>query len=150
MHINYFSRATLFAGIAAAAVAAYSPHAPAATAANELHVEVTGLKSSRGDVIIALYNSPKGYTKHPYKTAFVNINKDKCDWVMKDLPRGDYAIILVHDENGNHDMDSNFFGIPKEPYAFSNNVKAHLHAPPFSDTKFTVDSGETTVRIQLE
>ena len=120
------------------------------TPEGELRVEVTGLKSSRGDVIFALYNSPSTFTKQAYKTAFVNISNDKCEWVLKDEPHGDYAIVLVHDENGNHDMDNNFLGLPKEPYAFSNNVRPHLSAPPFKDAKFSVGKGETVVQIKLE
>ncbi len=154
MHRKHHSpRGVLIGGILAIVMATHLPLVcaeTADTADTELRVEVTGLKSDQGDVIVALYNSPKGYTDHPYKTYYANINNDKCEWVMKGLPRGEYAVILVHDENGNHHMDKNFLGMPKEPYAFSNNVKAHLHAPPFSDTKFLVDNGETLVKITLE
>ncbi len=147
---HHIPRGVVIGGILAVAMATYLPLVRAATADTELRVEVTGLKSSQGDIIVALYNSPKGYTDHPYKTYYANIDNNKCEWVMKGLPRGEYAVILVHDENGNHHMDRNFVGFPKEPYAFSNNVKAHLHAPPFSDTKFSLKDGETLVKITLE
>lgn len=141
---HYILPAVFAGGVLAAAVAGH------ASTSNELHVEVTGLKSDRGDVIFNLYNSAQTFTKQAYKTAIVNIEKDKCEWVLKNLPSGDYAIVLVHDENGNHDMDKDFLGIPEEPYAFSNNVKAHHSAPPFDDAKFSVGDGETMVQIQLE
>lgn len=151
MHKKYrIPSLVLFGCIFSVTAAVQSTAARADNPKSELRVEVTGLKSSRGDVIFALYNSSKTFTKQAYKTAFVHINNDKCEWVLKGLPHGDYAIVLVHDENGNHDMDNNLLGLPKEPYAFSNNVKPRLSAPPFHDAKFSVGRGETIVQIELE
>ena len=118
--------------------------------ATKLHVVATGLKSDRGDVILALYNSPQTFTDHPDKTVYLNISGNKAEWQAQNLPPGYYAIALVHDENGNHHMDRNFLGIPKEPFAFSNNVKVHLHAPDYDEVKFMVGEGETQMHISLE
>jgi uncharacterized protein (DUF2141 family) len=152
MRHKYQRMATLGAigGVIAAAIAVIPPAARANSAANELRVEVTGLKSDRGDVIFALYNSAESFTKKAYKTAVLKIDDDRCEWVLNDLPHGDYAVVIVHDENGNQDMDRNLLGIPKEPYAFSNNVKARFHAPAFDAAKFSVGPGEATVKISLE
>jgi len=54
------------------------------------------------------------------------------------VPAGEYAIALYHDENNNGKCDRNFFGIPKEGFAFSNNVKPFLSAPSFKSCKFSV------------
>ena len=45
------------------------------------------------------------------------------------LEPGDYAVAIYHDENGNGQLDKRLFGIPKEPYGFSNNYRPRLSAP---------------------
>ena len=55
---------------------------------------------------------------------------------ISDLKFGTYALALYQDVNSNGKIDKNFIGIPKEPYAFSNNFKPKLKAPDFDDCKF--------------
>ena len=47
--------------------------------------------------------------------------------------------MLYHDENGDGKMNRNFFGIPKEPFGFSNNVKPKFSMPTFEECKFLLD-----------
>ncbi len=62
---------------------------------------------------------------------------------------GEYAIAVYHDQNGNGKMDTRLFGIPKEPYGFSNDFRPMLSAPKFSDCEFSVGDGGKTMRIKL-
>ena len=92
----------------------------------DLSVNVIGLRSSNGLVRIAISNSKENYeTKgaEPFRRTIVDIQKGKAKTVFKDLPLGEYAVKLIHDENGNGKMDTNFLGIPNEDYAFSNNAR---------------------------
>jgi len=45
----------------------------------------------------------------------------RCDF--EDIPPGTYALVVIHDENMNGKLDTNWVGIPKEGYGFSNDVK---------------------------
>lgn len=63
---------------------------------------------------------------------------------------GNYALALFHDMNSNGKMDKNMFGIPKEPYGFSNDFRPKFSVPKFSDCQFSVGEGGRTVRINLE
>lgn len=47
-----------------------------------------------------------------------------------------YAIALFHDLNDNGKLDRNLMGIPKEPYAFSNNPSSKWQAPTFTEISF--------------
>ena len=64
------------------------------------------------------------------------------------LSRGEYAISLFVDSNGNKKLDKNFFGIPKEQYGFSNNVMGRMSPPTFDQAKFMIE-GPTTQNIKL-
>ena len=56
-----------------------------------------------------------------------------------DIPPGTYAVKLYIDENENGKLDTNFFGIPKEQYGFSNNTKA-FGIPKFEAAAFAIDT----------
>ena len=56
-----------------------------------------------------------------------------------EIPPGTFAIGIYIDENENEKLDTNFFGIPKEQYGFSNNPKA-FGIPKFEAAAFVIDT----------
>jgi uncharacterized protein (DUF2141 family) len=65
------------------------------------------------------------------------------------LPYGEFAFAVYHDENNSGEIDKNLIGIPKERYAFSNNIKPTFKAPSFEDCKFNYDKNTDVIRISL-
>ena len=124
----------------------------AAPATGELVVEVLGLPSSDGMVRFALFDSLETYKKRKgaVRKADLSIENQACEWHIENLPYGEYALMLYHDENGNNKMDKNFIGIPKEGYGFSNNAKPRLSAPAYKRVKFEVNSSLKTLQVQLQ
>ena len=117
----------------------------------DLTVVVNGLKSSDGVVRIAVSDSKASYeTKgaEPFRRKIVGINNRKAEALFKDLPQGEYAIKLIHDENSNGKMDTNFLGIPKEDYAFSNNARGTFGPPDYKKAKFYLN-GNLVVSITV-
>jgi uncharacterized protein (DUF2141 family) len=108
-----------------------------------LIVNIAGLKSNKGAVLLGLYNTKEAFLKKRFQSAVVKINNNKAAYVFEDLPKGTYAISFVHDENDNKKMDSNFFGIPKEAYGCSNNAKGFMGPPGFEDAKFYLEENKT-------
>jgi uncharacterized protein (DUF2141 family) len=49
----------------------------------------------------------------------------------------------------NGKLDTNWLGIPKEGYGFSNDVKDLLSSPPFSAASFQYDGGTLDLTISL-
>ena len=78
------------------------------------------------------------------------IDNDKAIWVFKEMPFGEYAVKCYQDENENSTLDTNFVGIPTEPYGFSNNARGTLGPAAYADAKFTLDSPTKTVEITVE
>ena len=64
------------------------------------------------------------------------------------LPAGDYAIRVLHDVNDNDELDTNYIGLPTEPYAFSNNATGNFGPPNWDDVMFTL-SGSVEQTLQL-
>jgi len=120
---------------------------PGAQAA-DLTVDVIGLKNSRGDVHIALFDDPANF---PYEEGVrvseeVAIKGLRASAVFHDLQPGKYAIAVYHDENGNRQFDQGFLGIPLEEFGFSSGARAFLGPPSFEDADIILpDDGTTTV-----
>ena len=64
------------------------------------------------------------------------------------LPAGDYAVKAFHDVNGDGEMNTNPFGMPTEPYAFSNNAVGNMGPARWDRAHFAV-SGETAQTISI-
>lgn len=114
-------------------------------------VIIEGLKNDNGTVQIGLFNSEqswKGKTEK-FKGAVISIKDKKAEWKLVAIPYGEYAIRLFHDENNDNKLNTNFLGMPKESYGFSNNAKAKFGIPGFDKVKFRIDSENQVIYIKL-
>ncbi|HSB06297.1 MAG TPA: DUF2141 domain-containing protein [Thermodesulfobacteriota bacterium] len=118
-----------------------------------IHVKVLNIRNSTGTVACALFESPVGFPIEYLQSATnimaIKIRKTQARCDFEDIPPGTYAIAVIHDENMNGKLDTNWLGIPKEGYAFSNDVKALLGAPSFSAASFQYDGGIMDLTISL-
>ncbi|MEO8590991.1 MAG: DUF2141 domain-containing protein [Flavobacteriales bacterium] len=67
-----------------------------------------------------------------------------------DLTVGRYAIKAFHDVNDNGKLDTNWIGIPSEPYGFSNDAMGTFGPPSFEQAGFVVKTGANTVRFRMK
>ena len=81
--------------------------------------------------------------KHPISDGRSTLN-------FKDLPYGEYAISVYQDKNDNGKLDTGLFGIPKEPFGFSNDPKMGFGPPKYKDSAFTLQAPETTIQISVK
>lgn len=106
---------------------------PAAT--YDLRIEVSNIANNKGLIEFALYKNPDVFTQagKTHRLYRLDAQKGTVSHTFKDLEAGKYAIVVYHDENHNKICDKNFFGIPTEAYAFSNNLRPKLSAPSFEE-----------------
>ncbi|WP_323027039.1 DUF2141 domain-containing protein [Gelidibacter japonicus] len=104
----------------------------------QLTIHVQNIKSLKGEIIIGVFNTDKDFLKDgvAIKNYTIAIDETTETIVINDLPKGEYAVSLYHDENSDNECNRNFLGIPKEAYGFSNNVKPKFSAPSYKDCKF--------------
>jgi uncharacterized protein (DUF2141 family) len=117
-----------------------------------LTVIISNFRSNRGSAAVALYNLEKAFPKSPEKAVkvlFIPINDKKSVAVFENLPAGEYAVSVFHDENGNKKMDTNFLGIPKEGVGASNNARGHFGPPKYKDAKFNFNGSAQTIYINI-
>ncbi len=114
----------------------------------QLVVNVQNIKNLKGTLKFGVYNVDDDFLKKAVSWGDVIIDKHSAKYVFNDLDRGIYAVSIYQDENDNGELDANFFGVPTEPYAFSNNAKGKFGPPSFEDCKFEVqDSTEIIIEL---
>ena len=111
-------------------------------AQHNLTVEITGLENNKGQVIVALLDSNEKDLSD-LKTPIVN---KRSKVTFRNLKDGQYAVRFIHDENRNNEFDTNFIGIPKEGFGFSNDAIGRFGPKDFSEWLFEVNS-DTTIQI---
>lgn len=65
------------------------------------------------------------------------------------LPFGNYAAQVFHDENNNGKVDRALFGIPTEGVGFSNNAPTHFSAPKYAVAMFRFSESRQTISLKL-
>jgi uncharacterized protein (DUF2141 family) len=117
-----------------------------------LTIVITGITSNEGLVRIALFNSESAYIAkdaEPFKKISLPIKEKRAECEFKEIPYGEYAIKVYHDENANGIMDKNIMGIPKEDYAFSNNASGTFGPAKYDKAKFEITSADLTTTIKM-
>lgn len=116
-------------------------------------VKLDNHKNNKGLIGINIFIEEDGFPSD-FKKSFVSetfeINVEKNEYIIKDIPPGIYGVSVMHDENSNLKIDTNIFGVPKEGYAVSNNVKPRKFGPPkFSDALIEHGNENTILELKL-
>ena len=111
-----------------------------------LTITVNDLRNSEGVVQFAIYNTEgsipdEDYEKF-YKIKTATITDNNASITFTDLPKGHYAVNVLHDENQNRKIDKKTFPpLPKEGIGFSNYEKIGFsNRPKFSKAKFELNA----------
>jgi len=116
-----------------------------------LTVTIEGFENTTENAMVALSNSEKNWhsKKEPFKGDMSKISSKSIVVTFKDLPEGEYAVKVFHDENENKELDTNFIGIPNEAYGFSNNARGAFGPPNWKDAKFNL-TRDKDINIYVE
>ena len=143
---------SLLAPVPAVLVAAaiLFPGAAAADPAKaQVTLTVTGIKDHKGALMIAVYDQAGYTTDKSVAASMVPVSADTATTTFE-LPAGAYGIKLFHDVDGDGKMGTNPFGMPTEPFAFSNNAHGNMGPAPWSAAAFTVDASGATQTLVLK
>lgn len=101
-----------------------------------------------GAVMFGLYDATNYENGQPIRGARLDIGAGQHTATFEGLAPGDYAIKAFHDVNGDGQMNRNPFGMPTEPYAFSNNAVGNMGPASWDRARFTID-GATVQTISI-
>ncbi len=118
-----------------------------------IQVRILNIRNSIGTIDCALFESPAGFPTEVLVSArnvmVIKIQNSEARCDFEDIPPGRYAIAVIHDENMNGKLDTNWLGIPTEGYGFSNNASVLLGTPSFSAASFLYDGRNLDLTIGL-
>lgn len=115
-------------------------------------VAVAGLSGDEGQAIGYLYKTATGFPVDPKKASsstMVAISGKKAVLVFSGLEYGTYAVSVIHDSNGNDEVDTNWIGMPTEGVGVSNDAKGFFGPPKFKDASFALSTPDKKIAITM-
>lgn len=121
-----------------------------ASPAGRLDVGIAALRSAKGALIVCLTRDPAHFPDCSGDRAARHLTIPANGVLARfiDLPSGDYALALIHDENGNGRLDM-LIGIPTEGVGFSRNPRLTFGPPRFAAAQFRVEQAETSQDVRM-
>ncbi|MGB5983144.1 MAG: DUF2141 domain-containing protein [Nonlabens sp.] len=114
---------------------------------NKLTVKVDNVKNDEGKMVYGIYTQDQFMKAAPSFAATVEIKDGLAVATFDEVPNGEYAIMILHDLNGNERMDFEASGMPKEDYGMSNNPMSY-GPPTWADAKISVtEDQEIVIRL---
>jgi uncharacterized protein (DUF2141 family) len=122
---------------------------PSLVSAADIKVRIVGLEAGGGEVWAALFANAEAYAADDRSQGHaVSAEGGSVEVVFTDLAPGTYGISVFQDVNSNEKIDTNFLGIPKERYGFSNNARGSFGPPDFEQFSFVV--GDESIVLEIE
>lgn len=120
-----------------------------------LSVEIEGFQNDRGEAIVSLFSNDVGFPDvmvKAWKNLRLGIDSGRASAVFSSLPYGEYALCVLHDEDGDSQMKSSWLGQPLEGFGFSGRPEYGFGPPDFADASFVLisESREILVRMRYD
>jgi uncharacterized protein (DUF2141 family) len=140
------------AGVFPAALLAFTLIYPQAATAEpgkaQLTLTVTNIKDHKGALMIAVFDAAGYDTDKQVTATMIPVSGDTATGTLE-VPAGTYGIKLFHDVDGDGKMGMNPFGMPTEPYAFSNSAPAQFGPAKWDAARFDVAAPSTAHTIKF-
>jgi len=148
--LENFLAGLAFVPAALVAAALVFPQSAAADSAKvPVTLTVTDISEHKGALMVAVYDAAGYDTDKPVTGLSVPVTAGSASTTFE-LPAGTYGIKLFHDVDGDGKMGMNPFGMPTEPFAFSNSAPAQFGPAKWDAAKFDVAAPTATHTIKLQ
>jgi len=115
-----------------------------AVQAGDVTVNLTGVQARGGELLVALQTRDQFQQRAGMADIVANPAAGSVTLTFRDVPAGDYALSVLHDENGDHQMQASDIGIPMEGWASSRGAELRS-APTFDMVKVSVPVAGATL-----
>lgn len=123
----------------------------AALPTGEVSATVTGLRSTKGQVLACLTAEPESFPqceKDPNARAIHVPAARTVELDFGAVPAGRYAIAIIHDENANGKLDKSLM-LPREGFGFSRDAPVSFGPPRFEKAAFSVSGQDKHQAIRM-
>jgi len=116
-----------------------------------LQVKITDIDSADGDILIGVFNSSESYEADtPIAEKIIQAETGTVSARFDKLSSGTYAIKVLHDEDGDEEIDLSIIGAPSEDYGFSQNARDPFSQPEWEEAKFELTASGYTATIKVK
>lgn len=122
----------------------------AEAAAAPLAVTIDDVRETGGRILVQIADNPDGFegVQDPVASLMLEPTPPQVTFSVE-LEPGVYGMRVMHDVDGDFELDANFVGIPTEPWGFSNNATGSFGPPSWEDVTFemTTAGGVHSLRL---
>ena len=111
-------------------------------------IEINGIRVNDGRVYVAIYSNENDYRA---ENSFVSFILDPANSTVTrslELPNGEYVVSVFQDVNSNEKLDTNIFGIPREPVGITNYNGRGIPGG-FPKLKVPVNNNSTRIAVNI-
>lgn len=133
--------------ITAAIAASLLPLIASATA---LEVTIENIEKAEGTIRLGVFDASGYDSGDAVSGAEITVDGNTVTATIDGIAPGEYGIKLFHDVDNDGEMATNPFGMPTEPFAFSNNARGRFGPAKWDDAKFTVGEDGASHTITMK
>jgi len=118
-----------------------------------IQLQIENIQKKEGSIKVAIFNSEDTFLVDDaaYLTNSTQVGSTNSVTItFSEVPYNTYSVAIYHDVNDNNQLDKNLFGVPKEPYGFSNNARSKWGPPKYEAAKFQVNQALVSMRIDVK
>ena len=106
---------------------------------SEFTIVVNNIEEIKGRILIGIFEKEEDYPKEDrmFRALAIKVDANAVSGSVS-VPKGEYAVALFHDENDDEICNTNWIGIPREAFGFSNNIRPFFSLPAFDKVKVNV------------
>ena len=119
-----------------------------AFADNNITLEINGVIVQGGSVYVAVYSNENDYKAETPFISFILAPANSTITRNLELPNSEYVVTIFQDVNSNGELDTNFFGIPKEPVGITNYNGRGIPGG-FHKLKVPVNNNSTRITVNI-
>jgi len=114
-----------------------------------LKIKVASFENIKGVLRVCITDQKDTFLKSCTFSKTVGVEDETVFLKIENIEKGNYAVSVYHDENNNNILETTgLFGIPLEPYGFSNNPSMRF-GPSFKKSVFKMTS-DKDISIKLK
>lgn len=151
---NKFQRVLPGLGLALAIGLAFAPPAAASPRAAKVPVTIQGIDVERGGRLLVMLFARDGFPVQHDRALSIQSVPVNAASVRVDVPlvgdADEYAIKVLHDQDGNGRVSKNMIGLPAEGLGFSSGARLLFGPPKFNAARFARAASGQAQRIRLQ
>ena len=117
---------------------------------NKISLKIGKIEILEGSIMIAGFDNKSDFKSkdNPIFTESIKVTDSILIITIPDVPNGQYAIAIYHDQNSDNELNTSKLGIPNEGFGFSNDLNSIFRKPKFEDFKFELKN-DTLIPINM-